>query len=161
MAEAQHEHSSRKTSNFALPPGLIETLDLYLVKKAPFQLSHGVREWIVTYGPWIQVVLLVLMAPGILLLLGLGAAVLPLAGLAGPHAGGALGLAALALIVQVALMIMALPGLFARKIVGWNFAFYGVLFSLANNLLRFDIVGGLLGALIAGYVLFQIRPLYK
>ena len=42
---------------------LIATLDEYLVKKAPFALPDGVKEFIVRFGPWISLVLLVLSLP--------------------------------------------------------------------------------------------------
>jgi len=70
-------------------------------------------------------------------------------------------LAVLALIVQVGLMVMALPGLFARKMSAWTLMFYSQLVGVAYSILSGSIVGGLIGGLIGLYILFQIRPLYR
>lgn len=143
------------------PKDIMGTLEYYLVTKAPYQLPAGVKEWIVKYSPWIDVLVLVLLAPAVLFALGIGTIVLPFSGLAGAHAAAGLSLALLALLVQVGLMIAALPGLFARKRVGWNFAFYGVVFNLVYSLMNFNIIGGLVNALISSYFLFQIRSYYS
>jgi hypothetical protein len=120
------------------------------------------KPTIVKYAPWINLVLLVLMAPVILLALGIGAVALPFSGLAGAGAATGLSLAMMALVFQVVLMVAAVPGLFARKRVGWNLAFYGVIFALVYNVLTVSgILVGLIDALIGSYVLFQIRSYYK
>ena len=48
------------------PRDMMGFLDYYLVQKAPFQIPDGGREWIVKYGPWIAVVLLILTLPPLL-----------------------------------------------------------------------------------------------
>ena len=55
------------------PKDLIGFLDFYLVKKAPFQIPDTAKEWIVQFGPWITVVLLILTLPILLFALGIGA----------------------------------------------------------------------------------------
>ena len=60
---------------------MIGFLDFYLVKKAPFQIPDGGREWIVKFGPWITVVLLILTLPILLFALGLGAIFIPFGGI--------------------------------------------------------------------------------
>lgn len=145
----------------AQPKGAMETLEYYLVTKAPFQIPDGAREWIVKYGPWVDVVLLLLFAPAILLALGIGTIALPFSALGGPGAATGLGVALIALVAQVALMIAALPGLFARKKMGWNLAFAGVVLSAISSLSGFNVLGAIVNALIGSYVLFQIRSYYK
>ena len=149
--------SSKPAGDRPKPSDIMSTLDYYLVTKAPFQLPPNVREWIVKYGPWIDVVMLVLMAPAILLALGISAVALPFAAAAGPIWG----LAVIAMVIQIGLLVLALPGLFARKKAGWNLVFYGVIIGLAYNLIHYNIIGGLVSALISCYVLFQIRSYYK
>jgi hypothetical protein len=136
---------------------MIAWLDLYLVQKAPFQLPPDVREWIVTYGPWITLVLMVLAVPVLLLALGIGALGLPFGGV-----GFAAGFSWLTLMVIVTfgLRAMALPGLFARKISGWTLVFYAQLLSFAFSVLSGSIVFPAIGLLLSLYVLFQVRPLY-
>jgi hypothetical protein len=140
------------------PRDLIGFLDFYLVKKAPFQIPDNAREWIVKWGPWITIVLLILSLPPLLLVLGIGTVLLPFGGMG--YARG-FSLAVLILFIQVGLMLAALPGLFARKMSGWQLLFYGELLSIVVSVLSGSIVGGLLGGLIGLFILFQIRPLYK
>lgn len=140
------------------PKDLIGFLDFYLVKKAPFQIPDNAKEWIVKYGPWITVVLLVLMLPAMLFVLGVGSALMPFGGYA--YATG-FGLAAIFLVINVGLMVAALPGLFARKMSGWNLMFYARLIGIVYSFLSYAFIGGIIGGIIGLYILFQIRPLYK
>ncbi len=139
------------------PKDLVGFLDFYLVKQAPFQIPDGGREWIVKFGPWITVVLLILTLPILLFALGLGAILIPFGGVG--YASG-FGVLTLFVIVELGLMIAALPGLFARKMAGWQLLFYSQLVSIAYNILSGHVVSGLLFGLIALYILFQVRPLY-
>jgi len=146
------------TTNTTQPPkDLIGFLDYYLVEKVPFQIPDNAREWLVRYGPWIAIVLTVLSLPALLFALGIGVALAPLGGL-----GYATGFTwhALGAILQVGLTIAALPGLFARKMGGWQLLFYATLASVLFSLLGGSIVSGLVGAIISLYILFQVRPLY-
>jgi hypothetical protein len=140
------------------PKDLIGFLDFYLVQKAPFQIPENGKEWIVKYGPWITVVLLILSLPPLLLVLGLGAALVPFGGV-----GYATGFTYLTIVLlaELGLMVAALPGLFARKMSGWRLLFYAQIASFAFSLLSGAILGAILGAVIALYILFQVRALYK
>jgi hypothetical protein len=140
------------------PKDLIGFLDYYLVQKAPFQIPPAGREWIVKYGPWITLVLLIISLPAILLILGIGTAIMPFGGIA---YGTGFGTAALFLLVQTGLTAAALPGLFARKMSGWNLLFYGRLVGAVGSLLVGAILGALVGLVISLYILFQVRSLYK
>jgi hypothetical protein len=141
----------------APPKDLIGFLDFYLVKKAPFQIPDGGREWIVKFGPWITVVLLILTLPLLLAALGIGALLMPVGGVG--YATG-FGFLTIVIIIEIGLMIAALPGLFARKMAGWRLLFYSQLVAIVFNLLSGNIVSALLMALIGLYILFQVRPLY-
>jgi hypothetical protein len=149
------------------PKDLIGFLDYYLVSKAPFQIPQTGREWLVQFGPWIVVVLLVLSLPAVLLLLGIGSTWGPLnsrwgySQAYGWSYANAYWLWLTGLVVPFALLALAVPGLFARKMSGWRLAFYAEVISLIAGVLMLNVVGALLGALIWFYVLFQIRPLYK
>ncbi len=140
------------------PKDLIGFLDYYLVKKAPVQIPDNAKEWLVQYGPWITIVVLVLTLPALLALLGLGAVLVPF-GAVGYGAG--FGLIAIGLVVEMALTVMALPGLFARKMSGWTLLFYGRLVSIVARALAGAIVSALVVGVISLYVLFQVRSLYK
>ena len=140
------------------PKDIIGFLEYYLVKKAPFQIPDAGREWIVKYGPWIAVVLLVLSLPFIFALLGFGTMLIPFGGVG--YATG-FGMAAIFLLVCVGLEVLALPGLFARKMSGWNLMFYAQIASAVGSLVGGSIIGALVGALISFYIMFQVRSLYK
>ena len=127
------------------------------MKKAPIQLPDNAKEWIVQYGPWLTLVILVLTLP-VLAVLGIGTVLIPFAGVG--YATG-FGFVAIGLIIEIGLTVMALPGLFARKMSGWTLLFYPRLVSLVANVLSGAVVSALLVAQISLYVLFQLRPLYK
>jgi hypothetical protein len=139
------------------PKDLIGFLDYYLVKKAPFQLPPAAKEAIVKYGPWIAIVLLVLSLPALLFLFGLGTLLIPFGGVG--YATG-FGYLTLLTVVTIGLDVAALPGLFARKMVGWNLIFYARLVAIVSSLLSGMIVNAIVGGLISLYILFQVRELY-
>lgn len=140
------------------PRDVIGFLDFYLVKKAPFQIPDAGRELIVRFGPWITMVLLILTLPILLFALGFGAILMPVGGIG---YSASFGLLTIFIIVELGLMAAALPGLFARKMAGWQLLFYSQLVGIVHSLLTGNIIGGLLTALIALYILFQVRPLYR
>ncbi|HEX9565752.1 MAG TPA: hypothetical protein VF981_17355 [Gemmatimonadaceae bacterium] len=139
------------------PKDLIGFLDHYLVRKAPFQIPDGGREWIVRYGPWIMLVLLVLTLPAVLIALGIGTFLVPFGGLG--YATG-FGFLTLFILAATVLRALSLPGLFARKMSGWQLAFYAQIVDFVGGLLSRSIIGAIVGALIGMYILFQIRSLY-
>jgi hypothetical protein len=147
-----------QTSSEQAPKDPIGFLNYYLVTKAPVQIPDNVKEWIVQYGPWITIVVLVLTLPALLFVLGLGSVLVPFAGIG--YATG-FGFVAIGLVVGIGLTLMALPGLFARKMSGWSLLFYARLVSIVANLLAGAIVSALVVGVISLYVLFQVRPLYK
>ena len=140
------------------PKDIIGFLDYYFVKKAPFQIPEQGREAIVKWGPWIAVVLIALSLPAILALLGFGASLIPFGGY---YYATGFGLSTIFLIVHFGLMIAALPGLFARKMSGWRLMFYAEVATLVYLLAFYAIVAAIIRALIAFYILFQIRTKYS
>ncbi len=135
------------------------TLEEYFVKKAPFQLPAGAKEAIVKFGPWIMLVLLVMSLPVIFAALGLSAALSPYM-----MAYGASPLYSVGLWISVAALVLdgiALPGLFARKMQGWRFAYWATLISVVSSLVMGQFVSAILSAVIGLYILFQVRSMYK
>lgn len=149
---------AQKTQKGSDVQGLIATLDDYFVKRAPFQIPDGGKELIVRFGPWISLVLLVLTLPILLVALGLGAIFSPFGGVT---AAAGFGISAILVIVQVGLLIMALPGLFSRRMSGWMLLFYEQCVSFVHSLLTGSYVGGLIGVVIGLYFLFQVREKYS
>lgn len=140
------------------PKDVIGMLEFYLVKKAPFQIPDAGREFIVKFGPWIALVLMVITLPFLLFALGLGTIFSPFAGM--EYAAG-FGLTAILILAQFVMRAIALPGLFARKMSGWNMMFYSTIVGLIASLVVGNIIGGLLGTLIALYIEFQVRSKYS
>ncbi len=138
------------------PKDLYGFLDFYLVQKAPFQIPNDAKEWIVKFSPWIAVVLLVITLPAVLFALGLGAALVPF-GMVVPG----FAYVWILLLAHVVLLVLALPGLFARKMSGWKLVFYARILSIVSSLLAGAIVSAVLGGLISLYVLFQIRDKFR
>lgn len=145
------------TGNEQSLDGLIATLDEYLVKKAPFAIPEGGKEFIVRFGPWISVVLLLMLLPILLVALGIGTILIPFGGVG---YATSFGVAAIVATVQIGMLIVALPGLFARKMSGWRMLFYEQLVGFVGSLLSGAIVGAIVGTLIGLYILFQVRSKY-
>jgi len=141
------------------PKGLMETLEYYFVTKAPFQIPENVKEMIVKFGPWIQVIFLLTIVPLLLALIGLGAMFSVYSPYGYVHSAWSIG-SIISLIVFV-IDIIALPGLFARKMSGWNMSFYGIVLNLVGSIFTGNIIGAILGFVISGYVWFQVRSYYK
>src|SRR5262245_943379 len=139
------------------PKDLIGFLHFYLVTKAPFQIPDAGREFIVKFGPWLAIILLIVLIPPVLFVLGVGTLIMPFVGVGYATSWG---LAVIVLIVQVVLLIAALPGLFARKASACQLMFYSQLIGILHSLLTGSIVGALIFGLIGLYILFQVRPLY-
>jgi hypothetical protein len=142
--------------------------DTYLHKKVPFNLPPNVKEWIVKFGPWITLVLMVLAIPAILLALGLTAVVTPYAmtygtyGTYGAHYyNPLLTLSGIIALVALIMEAMALPGLFKRSLKGWHLVYYAVLVSAIGQLISGQIVSLIINVVVSMYFLFQIREYYK
>lgn len=139
---------------------LEDTLDEYLIKKAP-ELPTGVKEFIVQFGPWITLILLILAAPALLALLGIGAILTPFSFVGGVGAGFSYIITIVFSIVIIVLEAMAIPGLFSRSRKGWNLLYYSTLLSGLQSLLTMNLFGLVIGTLISLYLLFQVKSYYK
>ncbi|HCQ31086.1 TPA: hypothetical protein DIU27_01720 [Candidatus Collierbacteria bacterium] len=142
--------------------GLTNTLDLYLVKKAP-ALPKSVKEFIVSVAPWLEVIGAVFTLPAIFALFGFNAMMYgtPYGSYVNARAGYGFSLSTLFLFVGLVLMILAIPGLFKRSKVGWNYVFYSVLINAVYSLLSYQLFGMIVGTLISLYLLFQVKSYYK
>lgn len=132
----------------------------YLVNKAP-ALPENAKEAIVKFGPWISLILLVVSLPAILGLLGLGAALTPFSYLGGMGAGFTYTASIVFTIVVMVMQLIALPGLFKRKLSSWNMMFYASLVEAVHNVVLFNLGGLIIGTLLSLYILFQVKKLYS
>lgn len=135
--------------------------DTYLHQKVAFKIPEQGKEWIVTYSPWIDVVLLVLALPVILAAFGLGLFVMPFAAVFAPFSSLYGIIHWLIALASFILQVAALPGLFHRSLRSWYLVYYAVLLSAVSSLLGRDIFGLIIGTAISLYILFQVREKYK
>lgn len=85
----------------------------------------------------------------------------PLAYLGGATYYGNGFIAALFYLVASVLMLMAYPGLNAKKYNGWKLLFWSEAVSFVGGLASTNFVSAIIGALIGFYLLYQIRSYYK
>ena len=139
------------------------TLDEYFGKKAP-ALPQNIKEIIVKIAPYLVIISVIFTVPAILLLLGLGGLASTIAPVGGARAVASLPMmwiGILLLIPVILLEVMAIPGLFSRKITAWRYVFWAQLISIISSLVTLNIAGALLSVLIGFYLLFQVKSLYK
>ena len=140
---------------------LITSLEEFF-KKAPV-LPPNVREIIVRFTPILSLVFGVLgIITGALGLLSL-TIFAPLAVMLNRYSGGYGNgfIATLTLLVSSILLLMAYPGVKARKIHGWEMLFWSEAATIVGSIIQLDIVSALLSALIGFYILFQVKSYYK
>jgi len=167
MAENMSQGEAGGTSNMQADiKGLVGPLEIlldeYMVTKAPFALPLEVKEFIVKVSPYFIIIFAIMAVPFIFGALGLTALLSPFAMMGGWGFGfGAIVSLAVAVITLV-LEVMAVPGLFKRTKGAWRLLFYVSIISLIGNILSLHgIVGGIIGAVIGWYILFQVKDMYK
>jgi hypothetical protein len=134
--------------------------DTYLHKKAPFHLPPIAKEWIVKYGPWITLVVMLFALPAIIAIFSFVAFFAPTVMYAGAR-GSNFVLYEIFNLAAFILEAVALPGLFKRSLNGWKMVYYAALVSAVGELLRLNIIGLIIGLVISMYFLFEIREYYK
>ncbi len=149
-----------KTSSVQGLDQLDALLEEYLVKKAP-ALPKGAKDAIVQFGPYIVLILLLLMLPVLLAALGIGALFMPVSYMGGVNAGLGYTVAMVTMVITLVLEVMALPGLFKRKLSAWRLMYYAALVGVVSNVIQGAFISGIVGALISLYILFQIKSYYK
>ena len=138
-------------------------LDGYMVTKAPFALPLGLKEFIVKVSPYLVIIFAVMALPVILAAIGLSTAFVPFTMMGGYGYGwGISAMISLAVSVVVIVMeLMAVPGLFKRTRGGWHLVFYASIVSLVGSVISLNIIGGIIGAIIGWYILFQVKDMYR
>jgi hypothetical protein len=128
-------------------------------------LPKGVNEFIVSVAPWLALIFGVLAVFSGLGAFGILTALSPVAAVSGAGQYAITGLlAAVILLLQGVIDLLAFPGLKARKVKGWNLMFYGLLLGVVSSVITFSIgsvLGSLVGALIGYYFLYQVKSYYK
>jgi len=145
---------------------LENTLDEYMIKKAPFAIPQGGKDFIVNVSPYLIIIFSIMALPMIFIALGLSAVLAPFAMMGGYSAAGGWGFAGVvslvATVVTVVMELMAVPGLFKRTKGSWRLLFYASIVSLIGGILSFNgIISAIIGAIIGWYILFQVKSMYK
>lgn len=150
--------------------GLEKWLYDLLVVKAPYHLPTVSTDWIVRYGPWITLVLGLLLLPalyGLLAFAGLLGSVMSIYVYYTPALSVWFWIALLVLTAQAVVMFVSIPMLLKRQRNGWLLLFYADLFSFVYsifNAIEYVSFGSFLwtfvATLIGLYFLFQIRRYY-
>jgi hypothetical protein len=158
----QAETSSSKSDLKGLVAQLEAMLDEYMVKKAPFAIPAGGKEFIAKISPYLIIIFAIMALPLILAAIGISAFFAPMA-LVGGHVWGFYAIISLVVSVAVLVMeVMAVPGLFNRTKASWTLLFYASIVSLIGGILSINgIFGAIIGAIIGWYILFQVKELYK
>ncbi len=153
------EHKQKETTGMGLEQ-LDTLLTEYLVKKAP-PLPGEIKEFLVKFGPWISLVLGLLLLPVVLAVFGLGAILSPIAWGIGGRFGANYMLGMLVALVQMGLQFAAISGLMKREMRGWKLLFYATLVGGVYSLVQYNILGLIIGTGLGLYFLYQIKSYYK
>lgn len=131
-----------------------------LYKNLP-SLPKEIKDFIVVVTPWLALVFGVLGVLGSLAAIGMTTFVSPFlvsSGGAGTAAGLTLTVV-LAFITSV-LMVVAVPSLLNRKIMGWKLLFLNEVLGLLSAVVTISFIG-VIFTLLWFYLLFQIKSYYK
>ncbi len=165
MTEEKNE-TNRTASSHAEVKGIVNQLetmlDEYMVKKAPFALPAGLKEFIVKISPYLIIIFAIMALPLILGAIGISAVFAPIAMMGGYGWGFGAIISLAATVITVVMELMAVPGLFKRTKASWRLLFYASIVSLIGGILSVSgIVGAIIGAIIGWYILFQVKDMYK
>ncbi|HVF69568.1 MAG TPA: hypothetical protein VNA13_03305 [Xanthomonadales bacterium] len=141
---------------------IIDTLEDFF-KKAPAIPANG-REALVKITPWLAIIFGILGVLGGLAGVGILTMFSPLAAFSGAQGIASYGTGIIAAWIWLAssvLMVLAYPGLKARKIGGWNWLFWSEVLNIVGSVVAGSLINAVIGALIGFYLLFQIKSYYK
>lgn len=140
-------------------------LDKYLREKAP-SLPKNWKDFLVKIVPYLAIIGVILGVPTVLVLLGLNTVGLPFLMVGGamtgrPFLGVSYLVANLFFIATLVLQALAISPLFKRQEKGWRYLYYAALVGGVASLIRFDLVGLIIGTGLPLYLLFQVKEYYK
>ncbi len=124
-------------------------------------LPKDARDIIAKITPWLALIFGILGVLGSIAALGSFTAFSPFAMMGGgAQALGSGLITALLALVSSALLLAAFPGTRKYKLSGWNFLFWSEAVGLLSAVLAISL-SGILFSLVAFYLIFQIKSLYK
>ncbi len=110
--------------------------------------------------PWLALIFGILGVLGAISAFGLFSVLAPFAVVGGVGNWGLGMVASIGWLVSSVMMLLAFPGLKAGKMGGWNLLFWSEIVNIVTSVIGISI-GSIIGAAIALYLLYQIKPKYK
>ena|SRR3989344_1057927 len=110
--------------------------------------------------PWLALIFGILGVLGAISAFSLFSVLTPFAMMGGANNWGLGIVASIGWLVSSIMMLLAFPGLKAGKMGGWNLLFWSELVNIVTSIIGISI-GSVIGAAIALYLLYQIKPKYK
>lgn len=138
---------------------LSNKLEGFFVGSLP-ALPDNIKEFIVKVGPYLTLIMMLMLLPVIVAGLGLGAILTPFSFLGGMGTGFGFVVSMIFAFGSLILNLMALPGLFKREKRSWKLIYYATLLSLIDDLVTFRLGGLVVSTLISFYFLFQVKGKY-
>jgi len=129
-------------------------------KKLP-PLPENAKKVIVNITPWIILITSIILIPAVLAVFGLGAILGSVFVYSGVTAGTVYYITWALTLVTFIMEIVAIKGLFDRKMSAWRLVFYAALINAVSNLISLSIASFIISTAISLYLLFQIRSYYK
>lgn len=125
------------------------------------ELPKGGRETLAKIAPILSLIFGILGILAGISGLGILTVLSPLAYLGGMTTYGTGFIAALIYLVASILLLMSYPGLNAKKYKGWKLLFWSEMVSFVGGLVSMAFISTIIWAIIAFYLIFQIRSYYK
>lgn len=124
------------------------------------KLPANIVDFLVMIAPWLSLIFGIMGVLGALAAFGVWNAVGPYAMYWGAGRAGLWQVVIIGGLISSVLSILAFPGLRDRKLQGWTLIFWSQIVSVAAAVFGMNI-GGIIGAAIGFYILFQVKPRYK
>jgi hypothetical protein len=132
---------------------LEKELEPIFTKQLP-AFPDNIKDLFVKIAPFLAIIGVVFGVLGV----GITALLSPFAWFAGSFIYG---LGMIFLLIMVILDALAIPGLFAQKMQGWKYMYYAQFVSIIYSLCMGNWLGGIIGAFIGFWILFQIKEKYS
>lgn len=156
------QNSKTYTWNSKNSTGVMSALDNVFGEKGPLQLPKPVKDWVAEWVWVFALIGVVIRGFGLLTLLGLGAVFSGVAASTGAFSFfSTIGFGIVFLAAEGILLLISIPGLKHKKLLGWDFAFYAEVVAIVGNLLNLNVIGAIISAIIGFYFLFQIRSRFR
>jgi len=145
--------------------GKLEALfEEYLGKKTP-AMPENIKDTLVSFAPYLAILTVVVSAPALFALLGIGSMIGPFSAFLGAgymmQYSFTFMIGAGALLVSAVFAALAIQGLFKREMKAWRLMYYSSLISFVATVLQGSVMSALVGLIIGMYILFQVREKYR